>query len=85
MYKYKVMGREPACQYTASLLPERAGWDVLAREGAVFDRSTADLAEDLPSASLDYRVVEAHSLEPGDKFLIPGARGWLKGVVVSLT
>lgn len=79
MYKTKVMAkREKSQEFELELIDrlyDAIGWQILS-EGAVFDKNTRDLAEDLPAASLDPEFVLAHKLEVGDWVQIPAAIGW---------
>lgn len=61
-------------------LSDSAGRKLLDR-GAIFDRSTADLAEAVSVSALEPVIVEEHEFLPGDEILVPTARGWFLGRV----
>jgi hypothetical protein len=60
----------------ARRIREAEGWEIIQTEGAVFDATTADLMEELPSY-LECERVDQHILESGDEVLVPLPRGWL--------
>lgn len=55
---------------------EAEGWEIIQVRGALFDATTADLMEELPSYAECERVRQ-HLLESGDEVLVPLPRGWL--------
>lgn len=55
---------------------EAEGWEIIQVRGALFDATTADLMEELPSY-VECERVRQHLLESGDEVLVPLPRGWL--------
>lgn len=57
-------------------IKEAEGWELIQSKGALFDATTADLMEELPSY-VECELIGRHILESGDEVLVPLPRGWL--------